>query len=74
LYPNPSSGQLVCEVLEKGYYQLKVFNAIGGMEYSIEKVSEISEHNFSFLANGIYILQLETEVGNKIIEKLIIQN
>jgi len=74
LYPNPSSGKFVCEILEKGNYRLKLFNAIGELEYSLDKVSEKSEHNFSFLANGIYILQLETEEGDKIIEKLIIQN
>lgn len=74
IYPNPSSGQIVCEVFEQGYFRLKVFNIVGEIVYLHEKVSGKSEHNLSFLPNGIYFLQLETEEGGTLKEKVLIQN
>jgi len=68
IFPNPSNG-LINVVSKNNINKLMVYNFIG---QEIKKIQP-NEYNFSFIIEnpGIYVIKIETEVGNKIFKVIV---
>ena len=70
IYPNPSSDKINIEGFENKKFKLKIFNTTGQIVLRSENNNTISVKN---LDKGCYILELQDDMGNSVVEKLIIK-
>lgn len=64
VYPNPSSGEINFEFLDKNEYAIEVFSTTGMNVFRDKRNTWFFTHNFSNLANGAYILRVYDKEGH----------
>lgn len=72
LYPNPNNGRFTIET-KKNDYVLNITNILGEIVYKSEIKNQKSEIDLSKLPAGLYLINIETEIGTGI-QKLIIHH
>lgn len=60
VYPNPNNGTLTIASTVSG--EIKVYNLIGGLVFTTEKLDEILQLDLRHLKNGTYLVQLGNSV------------
>ncbi len=69
IFPNPASDKVYIQGVDAA--TVEIFNVIGQNVYS-NSSSGLSEINTSHLENGLYMMQITLENGNKVTHKLYI--
>lgn len=65
VYPNPTSGKLIFEIKEIDKYEetgeLTVYDENGKRIFYISKIRRFNHFDFSYLATGVYFIELKSE-------------
>lgn len=73
LYPNPSTGFIALEFQSNNSIQsLSIFSLSGKEMLSLSKPNQLQQIDISHLSDGIYMVNIYTENGAKLIEKLVV--
>jgi hypothetical protein len=72
LFPNPTSGVVNIRTSQSGTYGLQVINASGRLVHDTRFSGTVHQYDFSGLASGLYLIQIETPSGGKATYKVIV--
>ncbi len=61
IYPNPTNGFIMVDA--QALQSIKIYNAFGQVVYAENSISRTTDIDLSYLAKGIYTLELATEKG-----------
>jgi hypothetical protein len=70
IFPNPFSGRIYVESPSIKRLQVEIFNSLGQIVYSIEKIQSSQEIDLSFLKGGIYFLRANDSIEKKVLKIL----
>jgi len=56
IYPNPSSGNFNISMINKNYYNIKIYNVLGEQIFDKDLIGNEMAFNLDYLSNGIYYL------------------
>ncbi|MBC7862270.1 MAG: T9SS type A sorting domain-containing protein, partial [Bacteroidia bacterium] len=74
IFPNPFSGSTTFLLSEEGYYQLKIYNVVGGLVDNRSFSASSFVYQNAQLEGGVYFYEIRNEAGSVSKGKLIYQN